>query len=55
MKRADNSYAILHFKQLVDLSSQACRCSSDAAAVPAVISMKSADRMQRGEKTKWWR
>lgn len=31
------SYAILHFKQLVDLCSQACRCSLASAAEPAVI------------------
>lgn len=31
------SGAILHFKQLVDLSSQACRCNLNFAAVPAVI------------------
>lgn len=40
MERVDYSAlscTILHFKQLVDLSSQACRCSSDSAAVPAVI------------------
>lgn len=40
MERVDYSAlfcAILHFKQLVDLSSQACGCSSDSSAVPAVI------------------
>lgn len=40
MERVDYSAlfcAILHFKQLVDLSSQACRCSSDSAVAPAVI------------------
>lgn len=47
------SYAILHFKQLVDLCSQACRCSLASAAEPAVIQVATETQNRTGRELEY--